>query len=34
MGKRATGVAIYMGVITEKGCLSVGGVPHALIITI
>jgi hypothetical protein len=34
MGKKATGVAIAMGLITEKGCLSVGGVPHAIIITV
>jgi hypothetical protein len=34
MGKKATGIAISMGLITEKGCLCVGGVPHALIITV
>lgn len=34
MGKKATGIAIAMGLITEEGCLSVGGVPHALIIAV
>ncbi|TAJ44576.1 DUF424 domain-containing protein [Methanofollis fontis] len=34
MGEKAVGIAIAMGLITEEGCISVGGVPHALIISI
>ncbi|MDK2975181.1 MAG: uncharacterized protein PWP08_1552 [Methanofollis sp.] len=34
MGKKAVGIAVSMGLITEEGCLRVGGVPHAIIIAV
>ncbi|QSZ66718.1 DUF424 family protein [Methanofollis aquaemaris] len=34
IGEQAVGVAVAMGLISEECCVKIGGVPHALIISV
>lgn len=34
MGERSVGLAVSMGIITREGCMLIGKVPHAQIISI
>lgn len=34
LGKESVGIAVEMGLISEKSCMTIGGVPHALIFAV